>query len=211
LKTPLAVLANLVERDALRQQPELQRLLRNQIEQLNARLSRELSRTRSAAGSGAFEPFCPVESIPQLLEALSRAHDRRLRTHWDTGGLEVLPLDRSDMLEILGNALDNAWKWARSEVSVRLWDSADSWHIDVEDDGPGIADAVERQQALERGRRLDESTPGQGLGLAIIADTVAAYGGTIALEQSALGGLLVRIAIPRRSGVLPGTLNSPER
>jgi signal transduction histidine kinase len=201
LKTPLAVLSNLVEREEIQEQPELQRLLRVQIEQLNARMSRELSRARSAAGSGAFEPFYPGESLPLLLDALSRAHDRKLRTQWDASGLTVLPLDRSDLLEILGNALDNAWKWARSEVSVRLWSSVSHWHIDVEDDGPGIVDTAERQLVLMRGQRLDESTAGQGLGLSIIAETVATYGGKFVLDQSALGGLAVRVSIPKRTAV----------
>lgn len=198
LKTPLAVLSNLVEREGLQGQPELQRLLRAQIEQLTALTSRELSRARSAAGTGAFEPFYPGESLPVLLDALSRAHDRKLRTHWDASGLDVLPLDRSDLLEILGNALDNAWKWARSEIRVRFWSSVGNWHIEVEDDGPGITDTDERQLALVRGQRLDESTAGQGLGLSIIADTVASYGGILVLDQSALGGLAVRISIPKR-------------
>ncbi len=210
LKTPLAVLGNLVEREALQHQPEVQQLLRAQVEQLNARLTRELARTRSAAGSGAFEPFYPARSLPQLLDTLSRAHDRKLRARWDAGGLEVMPLDRNDLLEILGNALDNAWKWARTEVSVRLWESEGSWHIVVEDDGPGIASDRQRRSALERGRRLDESTPGQGLGLSIINDTVATYGGTVVLDSSALGGLAVHIAIPRRSGAPRGITGSPE-
>lgn len=209
LKTPLAVLANLVEREELQQQPELQQLLRAQVEQLNARLTRELARSRSAAGSGAFEPFYPAQMLPQLLDTLSRAHDRKLQAHWDAGGLEVLPLDRNDLLEILGNALDNAWKWARTAVSVRLGENERHWYIVVEDDGPGIASDRQRQWALERGRRLDESTPGQGLGLSIINDTVATYGGSMALELSALGGLAVRISIPRRSGALPVEFSNP--
>lgn len=208
LKTPLAVLSSLVERDALQHQPELQRQMRAQIEQLNARLARELSRTRSAAGSGAFEPFYPSQSIPQLLDALTRAHNRKLQVHWDAGGLSVLPLDRSDLLEILGNALDNAWKWARGEIKLRLWSSTGNWHIEVEDDGPGIPDAEARRLALLRGRRLDESIPGQGLGLSIIADTVATYGGTVTLDPSALGGLMVRIAIPKRTVVPPEAVNN---
>ena len=205
LKTPLAVLSSLIERDTLQQQPELQRQLRAQVEQLDARLARELSRSRSAAGSAAFEPFVPGRSLPPLFDALARAHNRELRAHWDADGLEVLPLDRGDTLEIIGNALDNAWKWARSEVSVRLWGSANHWHFVVEDDGPGIADDAQRAAALERGRRLDESRPGQGLGLAIIADTVATYGGTVELARAALGGLMVRIAIPKRSGTRSGS------
>jgi len=208
LKTPLAVLGSLVEREALQQHPALQQLLRSQVEELNARLSRELSRTRSAAGSSAFEPFYPAQSLPQLLDALARAHNRRLRAHWEAAGLDVLPLDRTDVLEFLGNALDNAWKHARSEISVRLWSDASHWHFVVEDDGPGIANAEERRQVLERGRRLDESTPGQGLGLSIIADTVATYAGSVVLDASALGGLAVRIAIPRRSGASPLSINN---
>ena len=102
------------------------------------------------------------------------------------------------MLELLGNLLDNASKWARSEVRLTLTVN-DALHVRVEDDGPGVAEGL-RRTLLERGSRLDEQTSGHGLGLAIVKDLVGDYRGGLELGRSAtLGGLEVRVDIP-----LPG-------
>jgi signal transduction histidine kinase len=107
-----------------------------------------------------------------------------------------VPADREDFLEVMGNLLDNAWKWATSQVRVSVTQDDTGWHLMVEDDGPGIADGVRRQQVLVRGFRLDESMAGQGLGLAIAADIIAAYRGCLSLEVSELGGLMARVDLP---------------
>ena len=99
------------------------------------------------------------------------------------------------MLEVLGNLLDNAFKWADSRIRLTLDDRDGHLHLCVEDDGPGIA-PERRQQVLQRGQRLDERTPGDGLGLAIVSDTVAAYGGELSLGESAWGGLRVELRLP---------------
>ena len=97
-----------------------------------------------------------------------------------------------DAQEMVGNLLDNACKWARSQVRVsaqaRDHGRAPAVAIMVDDDGPGI-DALSRERALERGARLDEAVPGSGLGLAIVHDLAALYEGSLALESSTLGGV----------------------
>ncbi|TIL53509.1 MAG: histidine kinase, partial [Mesorhizobium sp.] len=91
--------------------------------------------------------------------------------------------------------LDNAMKWAKRAVAVSVAPvsgkdgvGANLFEIAIEDDGPGIPEDSARE-ALKRGRRLDETKPGTGLGLAIVADLVNEYGGALALERSAMGGL----------------------
>jgi len=98
--------------------------------------------------------------------------------------------EREDLEELLGNLLDNAMKWAKSTVAVSVTPAgaAGLFEIAIEDDGPGIPEDKARD-ALKRGRRLDETKPGTGLGLAIVADLVNEYGGALALDRSALGGL----------------------
>jgi len=99
------------------------------------------------------------------------------------------------MIELLGNLLDNACKWATSAVRLDLAVDG-ALRIRVEDDGPGL-DGVETEAMLERGTRLDETRSGHGLGLAIVRDIVALYGGRLALERSAaLGGLSVEVTLP---------------
>jgi signal transduction histidine kinase len=107
----------------------------------------------------------------------------------------AVPLDEEDMIELLGNLLDNACKWATSQVRLHL--AADgALRIRVEDDGPGLDDDT-AEAMLARGARLDESRDGHGLGLSIVKDIVALYGGRLLLERSPeLGGLSVEVSLP---------------
>jgi signal transduction histidine kinase len=102
---------------------------------------------------------------------------------------------RQDLEEMLGNLLDNACKWAASNVRVHAERRAERLVLAIEDDGPGLA-AEQRAKVLERGRRLDERVPGSGLGLAIVADIAQLYGGRVALERAAAGGLRVCLDLP---------------
>jgi signal transduction histidine kinase len=114
-------------------------------------------------------------------------------TDWAFAGEE------QDLQEMLGNVLDNACKWARQTVRVSVTAvaaaSPQQLRVCVEDDGPGIDEAL-RQQVLARGVRADESVPGSGLGLAIVADLVQLYGGSLQLGTSTLGGLKLELRLP---------------
>ncbi|MHC2737293.1 signal transduction histidine kinase [Bradyrhizobium liaoningense] len=103
-----------------------------------------------------------------------------------------MPLDRTDLAEVLGNLLENAARHATSKVRIGA-DACANPAISVEDDGPGIASA-ERARVLERGVRLDERGEGAGLGLAIVQDVLSAYGWQLVLTDSELGGLKAIVA-----------------
>jgi signal transduction histidine kinase len=96
---------------------------------------------------------------------------------------------------MLGNLLDNACKWARARVTVRVAAATDQLRVRVEDDGPGLPPA-RRAEVLGRGHRLDEQVPGTGLGLAIAADLAQLYRGRLALEDAAGGGLCALLTLP---------------
>ena len=97
---------------------------------------------------------------------------------------------------MLGNLADNAFKWAQCRVRITAALSDPEWLvIDVADDGPGLA-PDRRAEVLERGQRLDESTPGSGLGLDIARDLAELYGGDIELDDAPEGGLLVKLTLP---------------
>ena len=130
------------------------------------------------------------------MKALERAHQRSLEVTLRHGPDLELRVERAELLEVLGNVLDNAWKWARSRIAVTIDGDGARWYLRVEDDGPGIPDNGARQRALGRGQRLDESVAGQGLGLAIAADIIAAQRGNLTLDTSPLGGLAVCIQLP---------------
>jgi len=103
--------------------------------------------------------------------------------------------DAQDLEEMLGNMMDNACKWARSEVRVSGVKQGSRLFLTVEDDGEGIPEK-EREAVLQRGRRLDETVPGSGLGLGIVLDLAVLYKGSLTLDQSSMGGLCAVLELP---------------
>ena len=110
--------------------------------------------------------------------------------------------ESQDLADLIGNLLDNAGKWAQSTVRLSAEREAEPqpsgrafFVARIDDDGPGL-DPEARAAALERGRRLDQSRPGSGLGLSIVVDLAAAYGGALTLDTSPLGGLRASLRLP---------------
>lgn len=197
LKTPLAILFSLANRSELNNQPQLRDNLRSQLQQMQERISRELARARLAGEALPGAHFHCAAELPDLISTLQLIHRRDLQVHWSAPADFRLPWDREDILELLGNLLDNACKWARQQVQVNIRHNPVAQHFElvIEDDGPGIA-AAEREQVLSRGTRIDEQVQGHGLGLGIVRDIVEHCGGVLQLQQSSLGGLAVVIHLP---------------
>ncbi|MDH4653780.1 sensor histidine kinase [Pseudomonas sp. JS3066] len=195
LKTPLAVLVSLANREELRDQPELRAILREQLEQIEQRLGRELGRARLAGEALPGAHFDCAEELPGLFSTLAMIHERGLDLDWDVPEGLRLPWDREDLLELLGNLLDNACKWAETQVNLTIRGGADGYSLMVDDDGPGIAED-KREEVIGRGARLDEQVAGHGLGLGIVRDIVESWNGRLSLQESPLGGLRVRIELP---------------
>ncbi|WP_422776060.1 sensor histidine kinase [Pseudomonas mediterranea] len=197
LKTPLAVLQSLASNEKLDPYPELRKLLLDQLEQVRQRLNRELNRARLAGDAlpGA-QLDCDAE-LPGLLATLNMIHGEHLHLSYVASPGQHLPWDREDLLELLGNLLDNACKWADAEVRLTVVETAEAFILAVEDDGPGIPEE-RRDQVFSRGTRLDEQTDGHGLGLGIVRDIVDTWGGALTLHDSEWGGLKVLIELPRR-------------
>jgi len=197
LKTPLAVLLSLASSERLKDLPEVRTQLREQLEQIQQRLARELNRARLAGDALPGAQFDCDAELPVLLATLGMIHGEGLLLTRDVPPGLLLPWDREDFLELLGNLLDNACKWADSEVRLGIAPTEDGYRVWVDDDGPGIPES-QRLQVLERGSRLDEQVDGHGLGLGIVRDIVDAWGGVLALLESPLGGLRVSIELPRK-------------
>lgn len=198
LKTPLAVLFSLASREAFDRQPELRASLIEQLQQIEQRLARELGRARLAGEALPGAHFDCAKELPGLFSTLAMIHGRELQMDWQAASGLRLPWDREDLLELLGNLLDNACKWAHSRVRLRIESTANAYLLLIDDDGAGIA-ADQREAALNRGARLDEQVAGHGLGLGIVRDIVDAWDGRLALLDSDLGGLCVRIELPLRA------------
>ena len=203
LKTPLSLLMQQLESA---DQP----LAKKQAERIRQLTERELKRARMAGLGNTSKRFDPREELPTLISVLKQAHQKNSLnvSHSIADDVSVFG-DREDMMELLGNLLDNAFKWADSEVSCTILNdevSIDSKSeqqgskikITIEDDGVG-GTAEELKQLTQRGIRLDESVEGHGLGLAICKDIVKLYGGSIEFDRSSsLSGLSVVITLPNK-------------
>jgi signal transduction histidine kinase len=176
------------------------RLVGDQASLMRAQVEHYLQRARIAAQADTLVFRTDVEKTAQNLVRVMRKLNAELTFDVKRGGERIVfNGEKGDLEEILGNLLENAGKWARTRVRVSiLSDASDGTRfcLLVEDDGPGIPEE-QRSQALRRGTRLDETKPGTGLGLSIVTDLVAEYGGTVALDQSRLGGLKVVTRLPR--------------
>jgi two-component system sensor histidine kinase PhoQ len=191
LKTPLAVLRN-----GMDQVPDASRpLLSEQLDRMQSTVARQLSR---AAVSGPVvvgrgEPLRPM--VQRLLRALQTAYrERSVDVAVDISDAVRVRGDERDLMEMLGNVLENAFKYTRSAIRIQAQRDG-RLTILIDDDGPGLPAAL-RAEVLNRGTRADEVQPGQGIGLAVVAELVELYQGRLALEDSELGGLRVRIELP---------------
>jgi len=202
IKTPLAVLSNAAARPDT-PPAELARLVEEQVAQARRQVNWHLSRARAAAAVGVPGVRTPVANVVgPLVKVMDRVHAGRYLDFDDRTADSPLCFagEEQDLQEMLGNLLDNACKWAQSSVLVEVATvdgaTAPRLQITVEDDGPGIAEAL-REKVLARGARADEQMPGSGLGLAIVNDLAQLQGGGVCLESSeALGGLRVRLELP---------------
>ena len=195
LKTPLSVLLTEAE-----QQPgPLANVVTRQAQAMGQHVDHHLRRARAAArtqGQGERTAVAPViEDLSRTLEKIFR--DKVSGIDWQCPeSLEFLG-ERQDLLEIAGNVMENACKWCAGRVKVTAEaDGPRQLRLTVDDDGPGLA-ADQRTVVLKRGARLDEQTPGSGLGLAIVDELARAYGGSIALDTSSMGGLRAVLMLPR--------------
>jgi two-component system sensor histidine kinase PhoQ len=188
LKTPLAILQSGDPKDS-------QELVREQVERMDEIISHQLQR---AAVSGRNTLAKPVP-VGRVVERLVRSLDKVYREKQVTVDLQLDPSatftgDEADLTEILGNLLENAYKYCNHavRVSVSRDQHAEGVEISIEDDGPGIA-AEQVDTLLQRGKRMDESIPGQGLGLSMANEIITVYGGQLVFAASPLGGTLLRV------------------
>jgi signal transduction histidine kinase len=193
LKTPLAVLRN----EAGRIDGEIGEVVSQQAALMNTQIGHHLSRARAAGAHrilGARTEVHPV--IERLCTMLRRIfEDRHIDIAFDmTDGL-FFQGEHHDLEEMLGNLMENGCKWSRRQVRVHGMRKNDEISLVIEDDGPGIPEDL-RSEVLDRGRRLDETTPGSGLGLSIVLHTAELYGGSLTLEASPLGGLAAILRLP---------------
>jgi signal transduction histidine kinase len=205
LKTPLTVLADDARQLRARGQVEFADENSSLAEGMHRHVERALARARSGAGArgGANQPVSPVAArVVEVMRRTPRGRDLQWRI--DVPADLSAGVDGQDLTEMLGNLLENAGKWARTEVRLSGRRDDGAAVLVVEDDGPGVPEE-ELATVLARGGRLDAAKQGTGLGLAIVGDLVEAYGGSLSLGRSRLGGLRLELRLPGRRGeAVPG-------
>ncbi|WOT04639.1 sensor histidine kinase [Shewanella youngdeokensis] len=194
LKTPLAVMQQQVEVLGL-SDPQTAAALQKQLDSVHNLIERKLAAARI---TGEMLPAAQMQlpkDINDLVQTLTRVH----RTKTINSELAIapdinrLPMHREDGMELLGNLLDNAFKWANSEIHIMVFYHQQQLLLTIEDDGPGVA-TEQLAQLTRRGKRLDEATMGHGLGLSIVKDIAEQYNITLQFEHSAkLSGLKVTL------------------
>ncbi|MEW6330646.1 MAG: ATP-binding protein [Pseudomonadota bacterium] len=193
LKGPLTLLTHRLADAKGRPDETAQR----QLETMKHLIEHELRRARLSGAALPGRRFDFAAELPALVETLKALYrDKPLAINLRMPAAVAYPADREDMLELLGNLLDNACKWSRHEVLLEVAISEGVITLRVHDDGPGCPDESLASLA-QRGTRLDESTPGQGLGLAIAMQTASDYGGRISFGRSEiLGGFVATVHLP---------------
>lgn len=171
-------------------------IILKQTDEIYQLTDRILKRARLAGHSHSGALFSFSEDLPALITTLEMMHpNKTVRLMTDIPAEINCPIDRQDMLELLGNILDNAYKWAHQIIMLSVSKIDLNFHICIEDDGPG-ADPDKINELLQRGVRLDEQMAGHGFGLAIAADMVSDYGGNISFQRSdELGGFRADIIL----------------
>ena len=192
LKTPIAVLMNEAKGST-----EFAELVRRQTESMSRNVQHYLKRAQAAASGQVLGARVEVKSVADdLARMLTRLYRNKGVEITVSGSAEAaFRGERQDLEEMLGNLMENACKWCIEEIFVRVESDTQTVTITVEDDGPGLSPEA-RVIAMQRGMRLDETTPGTGLGLSIVTDLSQDYGGSFRLDASEAGGLKAVLSLP---------------
>jgi signal transduction histidine kinase len=195
IKKPLTVLQQLNKKDK-HNDIEDSKTMSNQINNIQQLTDRILKRARLAGNAYSGVLFDFNDDLNDLLKTIKSIYpDKPINLDTNIQIIKNTGFDREDILELLGNLLDNAYKWANTKILVSIYES-DGLHITIEDDGTG-SEHNQINQLIKRGVRLDENISGYGFGLAIASDIVKDYKGKLSFEKSdSLGGFKVNITLP---------------
>jgi len=198
LKTPLAVLAQEAARAEASGAAELGDTIAAQVARMRRQVDYHLANARAAVSRATPGARCSVrESADGLARTLLKLHaNRSLRLEVIAGADHQVRVRREDLDEMLGNLLDNACTWARTQVTLSSAIAGTAIVITIDDDGPGIPAAM-RDAVPQRGVRADEAASGSGFGLAIVRELADLHGGSVALGESPAGGARATLKLPR--------------
>ncbi len=185
LKTPLAVIRSVIQK---LDSNELTQTLDEHISKIDNTIQYQLQRATSTGKSLSKSSVTLNKTIERILSTLNKVYiDKHISVKHNLTITQAISIGEDDALELFGNLLENAFKWSKGQVTLTLSEANNKCSICIEDDGPGIAEQS-RKKILERGFRADSSTPGHGIGLAIVQDILAMYHSELNISSSDLGG-----------------------
>lgn len=194
LKTPLAVIKGAANEEHTLESYE--RLIDEQTDRMSQIVQYQLSRAVKSKGHKLANAVPIAAAVERICGALSKVYAHKaIRVEFEGLDDKSFDGDERDLMELLGNLLENAFKYGRSRVVVGAYADEQGLLLLIGDDGPGVGSA-ERQTILKRGERLDTSKPGQGIGLAVCTDILSSYDGALEVGTSALGGAEFRVLLP---------------
>lgn len=195
LKTPLAVLRGALNTPGGKPGENLHTVANEQVTRMDQIVRHQLQRAVIGAQNRPGQKTDVVNVIERLAIALQKVYaDKNIRFTLDAPAPTYFQGDESDLMELLGNILENAFKYSRQQVQVTVESKDEELHINIADDGPGIPNHMQ-QQILQRGARADTAQPGHGIGLAIAVDIISSYRGSLSIGASGLGGAEFRITL----------------
>ena len=207
LKTPLAVIQSGLgltpesKMEKVGGEPSKEEAMQSAVDQISHLIATRLERAGASARRTLTEPVALAQQLNRVLDSLQKIYSHKMiQTSFTINEELYFYGEKRDLLELMGNLLDNAFKYGRSRVAISAGavgaeKSRPGLWLRVEDDGPGI-EASDREHLLQRGVRGDERVEGHGLGLAIVMELVTAYGGEISIDSSDLGGAMITITLP---------------
>lgn len=196
LKNPLAILQAAAESEP-RNAEQLAATLGEQVSHMSGIVQHQLARAASSGRTALVRPLALRPMAERIGRSLHKVYrDKSVAFEMGIPEEVMFPVEEGDLMELLGNLMDNAWKFCRGRVRMEAGlDPQRGLWIRLEDDGPGIPEGSV-SQVLERGRRADQTKPGQGIGLSVADELIRLYGGSLTIGHSALGGadMLIRFS-----------------
>ena len=192
LKTPLAVLQTSLQADLQEQDKQT---MQEQLNRMNAIVKYQLQWAVTAGSTGLGESVDLLLTIKRLLNSLQKVYsDKAIIVTTNVDSSLIFRGDEGDLMEVLGNLLDNAFKWANQSIEINALQNGSQLIISISDDGSGIAEE-KAEELLQRGVRADQTTAGHGIGLSIVKNIAQTYGGELGISKSKLGGAQVRVLL----------------
>ena len=191
LKTPIAVLQGIVSKTT----GDDKEVAIEQLSTINNIVEYQLQRAATVGQQQLSHCISLIPIANKLLAGLKKVYiDKNIEVRTNIEDEISIKIDQGDLYELLGNLLENAFKWSKNKITISAEQSKQQTQIIIEDDGPGIS-CNEKERIILRGQRADQNTPGHGLGLAMVNDILLVYKGSMEIEKSELGGAKIIIRL----------------